>query len=152
MVSKISREEYLEMYAVVGAALEVHKCLGRGLEEAIYQEALELELKELNIRHEAQKTLHMYYKNHVLNKVYMADLICFDGIMVELKAVDNVISEHRAQLMNYMRITKIKRGLLINFGEKSLRVERYIYQDDSDDFALLNESNLKKYITTGHND
>lgn len=148
MFSKISREEYLEMYAVVGAALEVHRCLGRGLEEAIYQEALELELKEMDIKFDAQKKLHMYYKNHELNKVYMAVLICFDGIMVELKAVDHVISEHRAQLMNYMRITKIRRGLLINFGEKSLRAERYIYQDETDDFALINELNLKKYVTT----
>jgi len=146
MVSRITKSQYLEMYSVVGAALEVHKSLGRGLEEAIYQEAFEFELKTEQIRYEAQKALHTYYKGHQLKKIYQADLICFDGIMVEIKAVDNICSEHRAQLLNYMRITKIKRGILINFGEKSLRVERYVYQEDSDDFALINESNLKVYV------
>lgn len=148
MISTITKIEYLEMYSIVGIALEVHKCLGRGLEEAIYQEALEFELNNQSIRYEAQKPLHMYYKGHQLTKQYIADLICNDGIMVELKAVEHISSEHRAQLMNYMRITKIRRGLLINFGERSLRAERYIYQDETDDFALINKLNLKKYVTT----
>ncbi len=136
----------MQMYYIIGAALEVHNNLGRGLEEALYQEALLIELTERDIRFESQKLLQTYYKGHTLKKEYYADLICYDSVMVELKAVGSLSSEHRTQLLNYMRITKIKRGLLINFGEKSLRVERYIYQDDSDDFALLTERNLKMYV------
>ncbi len=135
----------MQMYAVIGAALEVHKCLGRALEEPIYQEALEMEMTDKNIEFESQKILNTYYKGRKLEKIYLADLYS-NGIMVELKSVSQIHSEHRAQLMNYMRITKTVRGLLINFGEKSLRVERYVYQHDTDDFVLLSESNLPKYI------
>lgn len=136
----------MQMYDIIGAALEVHNCLKRGLEEAIYQEALELEMKERGITYESQKVLNTYYKNIKLNKIYVADIFS-NGIMVELKSVSQLNSDHRAQLINYMRITKTIRGLLINFGEKSLRVERYIYQHDSDDFVLLSERNLKLYVS-----
>lgn len=146
MISTISKNEYMQMYQIVGAALEVHNNLGRGLEEALYQEALQIELTERGIRFEPQRLLQTYYKGHALKKEYYADLVCFDSVMVELKAVTSICSEHRTQLLNYMRITKIKRGLLINFCEKSLRVERFIYQDDSDDFVLLTERNLKMYV------
>ncbi len=132
----------MQMYHVIGSALEVHKQLGRGMEELIYQEALELELTEQQIPFEPQKILHTWYKGKQMEKIYQADLYCYNGIMVELKSVAQLHSEHRAQLMNYMRITKTIRGLLINFGEKSLRVERYVYQHDTDDFALLSEANL----------
>ena len=119
--NKISEAEYLQIYDVVGAALEVHNHLGRGLEEAIYQEAMEMELNDRKIEFDRQKVLNTYYKGRVLKKIYVADLY-INGIMVELKACGNIDSEHRAQLMNYMRITKTIRGLLINFGERSLRV------------------------------
>lgn len=133
------------MYAIIGAAQMVHRTLGRGLEELIYQEALEIELTERDIPFERQKVLRTYYKEHQLKKTYMADLYS-NGIMIELKSVTQICPEHRAQLMNYMRITKTQKGLLINFGEKSLRVERFIYQKDSDDFALLTEGNLSQYV------
>ncbi len=135
----------MQMYAVIGAALEVHNCLGRALEEPIYQEALEMEMNDRGIEFESQKILNTYYKGRKLDKVYQADLYS-NGIMIELKSVSQLHSEHRAQLMNYMRITKTIRGLLINFGERSLRVERYVYQYDTDDFALLSEANLNDYI------
>ena len=135
----------MQMYAVIGAAQMVHRTLGRGLEELIYQEALEIELTERDIPFERQKVLRTYYKEHQLKKTYMADLYS-NGIMIELKSVTQICPEHRAQLMNYMRITKTQKGLLINFGEKSLRVERFIYQKDSDDFALLTEGNLSQYV------
>ena len=145
MISTIARCEYMQMYAVIGAAQMVHRTLGRGLEELIYQEALEIELTERDIPFERQKVLRNYYKEHQLKKTYMADLYS-NGIMIELKSVTQICPEHRAQLMNYMRITKTQKGLLINFGEKSLRVERFIYQKDSDDFALLTEGNLSQYV------
>ena len=145
MRTTISKNEYMNIYSLVGLAQEVHATLGRGLEEGIYQEAFELELMEHGKDFERQKPLHTFYKGHQLKKMYVADLVC-DDIVVELKAVSEIISEHRAQLMNYMRITKSIKGLLINFGEKSLRVERYLYQQDSDDFVLLSEKNLNYYV------
>lgn len=135
----------MQMYHVIGAAQEVHKQLGRGMEEAIYQEALEIELTEQEIPFEREKVLHTWYKGKQLKKIYEADFYS-NGIIIELKSVSQIHSEHRAQLMNYMRITKTVRGLLINFGEKSLRAERYVYQHDTDDFALLSEANLPLYV------
>ncbi|WP_407405174.1 GxxExxY protein [Sodaliphilus sp.] len=146
MITTITRKEYMQMYGIIGAALEVHNNLKRGLEEAIYQEALEMELSDREISFETQKVLNTYYKDRKLKKIYQADLYS-NGVMIELKSVSQLNSEHRAQLINYMRITKTNRGLLINFGEKSLRVERYIYQQDKDDFILLSKKNLKLYVS-----
>ena len=146
MITTITRKEYMQMYDIIGAALEVHNNLKRGLEEAIYQEALEMELSDRKISFETQKVLNTYYKDRKLKKIYQADLYS-NGVMIELKSVSQLNSEHRAQLINYMRITKTNRGLLINFGEKSLRVERYIYQQDKDDFILLSKKNLKLYVS-----
>lgn len=145
MKTTISRDEYMHIYNIVGIAQEIHVNLGRGLEEAIYQEVFEIELKSNNINYERQKPLHTYYKGKMLSKVYIADLYC-DGVVIELKSVSAISSEHRLQLMNYMRIAKVVKGLLINFGEKSLRVERYVYQEDSDDFVLLSKKNLSLYV------
>lgn len=146
MITTITRKEYMQMYGIIGAALEVHNNLKRGLEEAICQEALEMELSDREIAFETQKVLNTYYKDRKLKKIYQADLYS-NGVMIELKSVSQLNSEHRAQLINYMRITKTNRGLLINFGEKSLRVERYIYQQDKDDFILLSKKNLKLYVS-----
>lgn len=145
MRTTISRDEYMHIYKIVGIAQDIHAHLGRGLEEAIYQEVFEIELESNNINYEAQKHLHTYYKGKQLSKTYIADLYS-DGIVIELKSVSNIASEHRLQLMNYMRISKVIKGLLINFGEKSLRVERYIYQQERDDFILLSEKNLNFYV------
>ena len=145
MISTISKEEYIHIYNIVGACYEVHDIVGRGLTEAIYQELLEIELNMRGIEYEREKKLIMKYKGIELKKEYYADFICKD-VIIELKAVDEICSEHRAQLMNYLRITGMKKGVLVNFGEKSLWVERYIYQEDTDDFALLLKSNLSKYV------
>ena len=116
-----------EGYALMGAAFEVYNELGFGLLEEIYQQALEIELKIQKITFESKKELNVYYKQKKLDKVYIPDLYAFDGIMVELKAVKELNDEHRAQLMNYMRITHTKVGYLINFGNsKELKWERYI--------------------------
>lgn len=135
----------MHIYKIVGIAQYIHAQLGRGLEEAIYQEVFEIELELNNISFESQKHLHTYYKGKQLSKTYIADIYS-DGIVIELKSVSNIISEHRLQLMNYMRIAKVVKGLLINFGEKSLRVERYIYQEGKDDFILLSEKNINFYV------
>lgn len=145
MISTITKDEYLKIYSLTGAALEVHNNLGRGLDEPIYQEALQYELIDRKISFEREKVLKTYYKNRALNKIYIADFYS-EGIILELKSVSELCSEHRAQLMNYMRITKSTIGLLINFGERKLRTERYIYQKDTDDFVLLSEKNFSTYV------
>ena len=141
----MTRQEYKDIYEVVGAAMEVHDTLGRGLAEPIYQEALSKEMNRRGIRAEREKELRLFYKGELLEKIYYADFF-YKGIMIELKAVEEITSEHRAQLFNYMRITKSEKGVLINFGERSLRAERYLYIEEDDDFVLLTQDNFKDYI------
>jgi GxxExxY protein len=129
----------------VGAAQEVHKTLGRGMHERIYQEALAVELKQLGMDFEREKHLHVTYKGVDLQMTYIADFY-YKGIIVELKSLDTINSDNRAQLFNYMRITDHERGILLNFGEKSLRAERYLYLPDDDNFILLTRENYKRYI------
>ena len=142
----MTKQEYLDIYDVVGAAMEVHKNLGRGLFEPVYQEALAMEMDSRGLTAEREKQLHLYYKGVQMEKTYYADFY-YRGIIVELKSTDSICSDHRAQLFNYMRITKSFRGILINFGEKSLRAERYLYLPDEDNFILLSQENYKNYIT-----
>ena len=141
----MTRQEYKDIYDVVGAAMEVHATLGRGMAEAIYQEALAVEMKKRDMVVEREKLLRLQYKDVLLEKVYYADLY-YHGVIIELKSVDEIISDHRAQLFNYMRITGNFRGILINFGEKKLRAERYLYLPEDDDFVLLSQDNYKDYI------
>jgi len=141
----MTRQEYKDIYEVIGAAMEVHNALGRGLAEPIYQEALSKEMNRRGIRAEREKELRMFYKGELLDKIYYADFF-YKGIIIELKAVEEITSEHRAQLFNYMRITKSEKGVLINFGERSLRAERYLYIEEDDDFVLLTQDNFKDYI------
>ncbi|MDD7527285.1 MAG: GxxExxY protein [Bacteroidaceae bacterium] len=141
----IRYEEYMEMYDIVGAAMEVYNVLGRGMEEAIYQEALELELKSRGKEPHREVWLDTYYKGTKLKKQYKADFMV-DDVIVELKSVSAFDTAHRAQLFNYMRITKQKRGILMNFGGKGFAAERYLYHEDTDDFVLLKESNYRNYI------
>lgn len=82
----------------------------------------------------------------MLPAFYKADFYCYDGIIVELKSVSELIDEHRAQLFNYMRLTRKKRGLLINFGTRSLIAERYWFDMYEDDIKMLKESNLNLYV------
>ncbi len=98
--------------------MEVFNALGRGMSEAIYQEALALEMKLQDMEVEREKPLHLYYKDVQLNKVYFADFY-YNNIVIELKSVDDINSEHRAQLFNYMRVSKQDKGILLNFGEKN---------------------------------
>lgn len=115
-----------ESYKIIGACLEVHKNLGCGFLEQVYQEALAIELSELNIPFEREKALSITYKNKILEKTYIADFVCYSGIILELKAVKEICDDHRAQIINYLKATKMKLGLLINFGQKSFKYERFI--------------------------
>ena len=141
----MTRQEYKEIYDVVGAAMEVHATLGRGMAEPIYQEALAIEMNKRDMVVEREKPLRLQYKDVILEKIYYADFY-YNGVIIELKSVDEICSDHRAQLFNYMRITGKDRGVLINFGEKRLRAERYLYLPEDDDFVLLTQDNYKEYV------
>ncbi len=142
----MTRQEYKDLYDVVGAAMEVYNQLGRGMSEPIYQEALAMEFALRGMNAEREKELRSYYKGTLMKKTYYADFF-YKGIIIELKSVEEINSEHRAQLFNYMRITKQHRGILFNFGEVGLYTERYLYQPEYDYFVLLNQDNYKAYIT-----
>ncbi len=116
-----------EVYSIIGAAMEVHSVLGCGFLEAVYQEALAMEMTDINIPFEQEKLIQINYKESVLKKYYQADFVCYNKILLELKALSAITTEHESQILNYLKATNIKLGLLINFGEKSLVYERYIY-------------------------
>ena len=141
----MTKQEYLDMYNAVGIAMEVHKTLGRGMAEQVYQEAYALEMKLRGESIEREKELKLQYKGIPMEKTYYADFY-YKNIIIEFKSVEEVCSDHRAQLMNYMRISKKNRGILFNFGEKQLYAERYLYLPEEDDFVLLNHDNYKYYI------
>ena len=109
---------------ILKACFEVHNELGSGFLEPVYQEALELEFKDKKIPYEREKLLPIMYKGRVLNKEYYADFVCYDSIVVELKAVANLVKAHKAQVLNYLNAANKKIGLLVNFGENSLKWER----------------------------
>lgn len=115
-----------ESYAIIGACLEVYNTLGNGFLEAVYQEALEIEFALRGISFEREKRLEIEYKGHVLSKKYVADFICYDKIVVEVKATDKLVAENTSQILNYLNTTAHKLGLLVNFGEDSFRQKRII--------------------------
>lgn len=142
----MTKQEYMDMYDVVGAAMEVYNTLGRGMAEPIYQEALAMEFETRGMDVEREKMLTLFYKGVQMKKTYFVDFY-YKGILIELKSVDDICSDHRAQLFNYMRITGKNKGVLFNFGERGLHTERYLYLPEEDDFVLLNQENYKSFIT-----
>lgn len=115
-----------EVYAIVGAAMEVHRVLGRGFLEAVYQEAMGLELTERSIPHKPQVELRIHYKSHPLKKFYIADFVAFDKVIVEIKAIEQISSLEESQLLNYLKATDFEAGVLINFGANSLEWKRLV--------------------------
>jgi len=115
-----------EVYQIIGAAMEVHRELGPGFLEPVYQEALELELIHQSIPYIREQPLSIFYKGIKLTRTYSADFLCFDQIIVELKALSQLNGGHESQLINYLKATKLRVGILINFGAKSLEYKRMI--------------------------
>ena len=115
-----------EVYQIIGAAMEVHRELGPGFLEPVYQEAFELELIHQSIPYIREQPLSIFYKGIKLKRTYSADFLCFDQIIVELKALSQLNGEHESQLINYLKATKLRVGILINFGAKSLEYKRMI--------------------------
>ena len=116
-----------EVYAVAGAAMEVYYQLGSGFLEPVYQQALEIELGRRRIPFEAQKPLKLFYKDVELRKEYIPDFICYEQIIVEIKSLERLTNIETAQLINYLKITKMHVGVLINFGSRpKLEWKRYV--------------------------
>ncbi|WP_334164136.1 GxxExxY protein [Phenylobacterium sp.] len=114
-----------ETFQIRGAVFEVHTTLGPGFLEAVYQEALAIELQARQVPFRAQQPLSLNYKGHPLRQTYAADFICFDKVVVELKVARDFAPEHRAQLIHYLRATGLKVGLLVNFGAVEAKIERF---------------------------
>ena len=122
-------QEYLyqsETYKIIGAMMEVHKHLGSGFLEAVYQEALAIEFEIQKIPYVREKKLILFYKEVQLEKFYVPDFLCYDKIVVDLKAISALTSTHDSIMLNYLNATKFKVGLLGNFGEKSLKYKRLV--------------------------
>lgn len=116
-----------EVYAIVGAAQEVYYQLGTGFLEAVYQEALEVEMNRRKIPYEPQKQLFINYKGTILKKEYYADFVCYEKIIVEIKAESALVGRDVSQILNYQKAAKMRVGLLFNFGSiGKLEWNRYV--------------------------
>ena len=115
-----------ETYKLIGLCMKVHRELGCGFLEPVYQEAFEMLLKMEGIPYQREKMLPIYFLGQKLNKEYYADFVCYDKIILEFKAVSTLTTAHEAQLMNYLKASKMKLGLLCNFAEPSFVYRRFV--------------------------
>ncbi len=113
-------------YKVIGCCFEVYNVLGKGFSEVIYKDALEHELKQNKIPFKRETGFVIEYKDIILDRLYICDFIVDERVILEVKAQENVISKNSQQLINYLAVTKCRVGLLINFGESSLKYKRFI--------------------------
>ena len=117
-----------EVYAIQGAIFDVYKEMGNLWQEEVYQQCLKIELAKRSIPYDAQQPLRIFYKDEPIEKTYIPDLLCYGKIIVELKAVTKLADEHRRQILNYLRITKSRLGLLVNFGSyPRVEIERFAF-------------------------
>ena len=144
--AKGAKEELLfkdECYAIQGAIFEVYREMGCGFLEAVYQECLEKEFRSRELPFEAQKELLLSYKSQPLSQTYKPDFICYGNIIVELKSVKEIASEHKAQLLNYLKATGLELGLLVNFGAyPKVEIVRIANSNFRDFSAFLGSRNL----------
>ena len=121
-----------ESYAVIGACLEVYNVMGAGFLEGVYQKCLEREFSLRGIPFVPQKRVALFYKGFDIEQDYISDFVCYDKIIVELKAVSKLNDEFRSQVLNYLNATKFALGLLVNFGHhKTLERERFVLTADA---------------------
>lgn len=112
--------------AIIGAAMKVHLELGTGFLESVYQDALEIEFQNQSIPYKREVRLPVYYSGIQLKSFYQADFVCYDNIIVELKALKKLSGTEEAQILNYMKASKINKALLLNFGEDVLKPKRFV--------------------------
>ncbi len=129
------------VYKIIGAAMAVHAELRWGLLEPVYQEALHLELLDRGVDNQREQEITTHYKHHTLEKRYKMDIVVGD-IVVELKSVSSLLPTHRAQLCNYLRLTRKPVGLLINFGGKDLIGERWVFDRDTNECFIVGRDML----------
>lgn len=115
-----------ESYKIIGICMDIHSTLGNGFAEAVYSEILEKEFIKNNIPYEKEKMLKIFFKGEELNKRYKADYVCYNEIVIELKSTTFLHENFSGQLLNYLKATNKKLGILINFGEKFLKYKRII--------------------------
>ena len=132
------------MYPVVGSIYAVHSELGPGLNEYVYQEGLAMQLEEDGIEFEREKEFSPVYHNRLMAAKYRLDFVCMGSVVVECKSVEQLTINHRAQLYNYLRLTKLPMGILVNFSQKSIVVERYLYNALTNEVVSIDGTVLKK--------
>jgi GxxExxY protein len=115
-----------EAYKIIGCCMEVHKELGRCFNEVVYADALEIEFKNNNIEYSREKKYNIIYKGKKLPRYYKADFVIFDKIILEIKAINSLTKSDYRQTINYLATSKLKLGLLVNFGEDSLTYKRIV--------------------------
>ncbi len=118
-------------HQIIGSAMEVHRSLGHGFLEAVYHEALGMEFASKQIPFQSEVELPIYYKNETRLTSYRADFVCYDGIVVELKALNKLSGKEESQIINYLKATKLEVGLLLNFGTPSLEYKRFTFTNKS---------------------
>ena len=133
------------MYDVVGAIHDVHKELGAGLNEYCYQEGLQLQLEESGIPFQRELSFHPHYHGREMSAEYRVDFLCKDNIIVECKAVTELISNHRAQLFNYMRFLQFPCGILVNFAPQFATIERY-FLDTERNAVIGTDGKIKQLL------
>lgn len=139
---KDKRDE--ETYNIIGTAMTVHNELGCGFLEAVYQEALEKEFQLQSIPYEREKRLPVFYRGNRLDTYYQVDFICFNSVIVELKALQKISGIEEAQVINYLKASGLHKALLINFGQRSLQYKRLVYNiEKSTDYADKKGKNLR---------
>ena len=126
MIMKALIENDSRTFAIIGTAMEVHKQLGCGFLEAVYQEALSIEFAKRNIPSRREVRLPIHYKGQLLSTAHSVDFICFDSVIIELKALAHMSGTEEAQVINYLKATGFEVGLLLNFGARSLQHRRMV--------------------------
>lgn len=115
-----------ETYKVIGACMKVHRSFGAGFLESVYQEALEKEFKTQEIKFQRQVKLKLMYDGQPMKKYFVADFLCYDKVLLEIKEASFLVKDAEAQIINYVKSTELPLGLLVNFGQKSLVWKRFI--------------------------